>query len=703
MSTSAGLTRLRITVLFVAYTMLGAASGAIFDSFEWGLILAPLIPSVIALLAVNQPGAIRAGGAFLAIVASVTVAVFLIGGSARDIVDAFTAGPQRLLSTEWPSPVRADLVGTVTAVIATATALSEELAARRRWHLLPLLPLAATYIAMVALSAPTGVNLGWLLTLAVVSTFFATLRNEGSLAERLLLLRGERRLLPLIVIAGMIAAFVSVPVALATRADPRQNDPALTSEPLLDPIEATLALQAIDPAINVFVIDNNVAGQLPMQWRTAALDSYDGERWSPSLVLRPIGRTLGPSTGPVVDVDIRFVDDDIDLVPLSGAPVKVDADIETDEDRTVVRLIDRPAAEKPITVIANVSPRRNDLAEVTVSSREVDDDLSGLTGLAETLGGEGTILEQLEQIERTMNADFVLDTAAQGGGLQRALIERFLRDTQRGNAEQFATAFVLLARSLGVDARVATGFATQDASVAETLTVTSSDATVWPEVGLSNGTWVAYSPTPPEENSATTPPPPDPQPQTPAAPQPPIAPPPDPTNDAAPINQSADTTDTATLSAVMTLLLQVLGVVSVLAFPLLLLVAVILVAKRRRRRRLLNGPTPAHRIRGAWAAATDALVDAGMTIGRSSTDAEIANEGEPLVATAHRELHRLATLSSAATYGDPTRPDLLVVDAATCLGVVEATMGTERSRWQRLRWRLSLRSLRTTTRSPVRS
>ncbi|NTU51383.1 MAG: transglutaminase domain-containing protein, partial [Candidatus Aminicenantes bacterium] len=42
----------------------------------------------------------------------------------------------------------------------------------------------------------------------------------------------------------------------------------------------------------------------------------------------------------------------------------------------------------------------------------------------------------------------------QGGGLERALIDRFLRDTQRGTSEQFATSFVLLARSLGIEARL---------------------------------------------------------------------------------------------------------------------------------------------------------------------------------------------------------------------------------------------------------
>ena len=110
---------------------------------------------------------------------------------------------------------------------------------------------------------------------------------------------------------------------------------------------------------------------------------------------------------------------------------------------------------------------------------------------------------------------------------------------------------------------------------------------------------------------------------------------------------------------------------------------------------------PTERIRGAWASATDALVDAGLDISQSATDGEIVGASEPLVADARRHLHRLAALSGAATYGSPQHPDLLAEDAARCLGAVEESMAAERTRWQRIRWRLSLRSLRPATRSPV--
>ena len=80
---------------------------------------------------------------------------------------------------------------------------------------------------------------------------------------------------------------------------------------------------------------------------------------------------------------------------------------------------------------------------------------------------------------------------------------------------------------------------------------------------------------------------------------------------------------------------------------------------------------------------------------------EIATCAEVLAPGARRELHRLAALNGAATFGTPTRADLLAQDAAACLTSIDGAIVTERSRWQRLRWRLSVRSLRSTTRSPV--
>ena len=411
---------------------------------------------------------------------------------------------------------------------------------------------------------------------------------------------------------------------------------------------------------------------------------------------------MGPVTGPIVDADISFLDDDLSLVPLPGAPVTVDAAVETDADRTVVRLLDRPEVGDEIHIVANEPATLDDASATTVTGRLVGDDVSTLTGLATALGGDGSPLEQLAQLETAMSEEFVLDESVAGGGLQRAFLELFLRDTQRGNAEQFVTGFVLLARSLGIEARVATGFVAESNALREGhLALSSADAAVWPEVGLDDGTWLAFDPVPENEASDIAPAPRQPQTQSPAAPQPPIAPPPDPDTENTPIDEPDTADTTGTLSAAIVWAARAGALALLIVLPFLIAAGLIVGAKYRRRKRRLTAPEATDRIRGAWASATDALVDAGMSIRRSSTDTQIATDGEPIVADAVRDLHRLATMSSAATFGTPRQSELLADDAARCLGSVERSMVADRTRRQRLRWRLSVRSLRAATRSPV--
>lgn len=697
-----GLVRLRIAVLGIGFVIVGAAAGGVFDRMQWTLVAAPVLPVAAAIAFAGPRSLLRIVAEGAAVVMTVVAAVLIAGGTSNDVADAFTSGVQGLLSTDWPSPVQPELIGTLAAVLATLSAAGAELAARRRFHLAALLPLLIAALVVVALSAPMGVRWLWVIGLAVVSGVVALLRNDGTLRDRLILLRGERRLVPLLAIAFVLVSVVMLPIGLDARADPRRNDPAEQTAPLLDPIEATLALRSLDPSRDLHVAESDEA--LPVRWRTAALTNYDGRRWSPDLTLRPIGSTLGPAIGPTIAAQVTFLDDSLTLVPLPGSPVEVGADVETDPDRTVVRLAERPTEGDVIDVVANTAP--TEPGTVGIALRVVDDSVSGLTELADGLAGDGEPLEQLRQLETTMRNDFVLDSNVQGGGLERALIDRFLRDTQRGTAEQFATSFVLLARSLGIEARVATGFVADTAGAAASstgapLTLTSSDAAVWPEVQLADGTWVAYDPVPDDEAADGAPPPPDPQVQTPAAPQPPIAPPPESDNDTTTADDESATTSEDALSTALVWVLRGSIAVAVAVLPFVLAAAVIVGVKYRRRRRRISAADAADRIRGAWASATDALVDAGLHISAANTDDEIAGSGAVVVPDATLELRRLATMSSAATFGRPRHPDLLADDAVSCLDAVERGLVSTRTRWQQLRWRLSLRSLRPLTRSPV--
>lgn len=700
---SYGLGRLRITILLAAYVVVGRAAGAVFDQVEWALVAAPVPVTIVALLLVRRTILVRLSGAAASVVFAVSMAVVFAGGSFGDVLGSFSSGVQGLLSTDWPSPADPELVGTVAAIIATASAISADLAGRRRFHVLPLAPLIVAYVVVVALSSPSGVEWVWFVLLAAISIIFAAIRNDGTIHDRLVLLRGERRMIPLITVAVIIVALIAIPIALPDRADPRRDDPPEQTAPLLDPIETTLALRDLDPPVALHTIAPRSDTTLPLRWRTAALETYDGRRWSPNLTIRPIGRTLGPVTGPVADASVRFLDESLALVPLAGAPVSVDAPVETDPDRTIVRLLERPDPDDEIGVVSNLAPETSDAIELGVVARVVDESSSPLTDLAEALAGDGSEIDQLTQLETTLRDEFVLDPGVQGGGLPQALIDRFLRDTQRGTEEQFAAGFVLLARSLGVEARIATGFIADPAAVTADgdLVLDSSAAAIWPEVQLSDGRWLAFDPVPLEVATDGAPPPPEPQVQTPAAPQPPIAPPPEPDNETTETGDTTTDSSTSAISTIVGVASRVVIALGIVLLPFILFALVILAIKRRRRKRRLGAADPRDRIRGAWATATDAFVDAGLGISRSTTDAEIAGAASPLVAESRREVRRLASLSSAATFGSPEQAELLADDARSCLGTIESSMSGSRTRPQRLRWRLSLRSLRPATRSPV--
>jgi hypothetical protein len=713
-----GLLRARVIVVVAMMATVAVNAGGIFDRRLWSLLIAPIAVGLVAVATMTQRWPIRLTAVLATGLASTAAIVVLSGGTIADVASAFINGPRRILSTDWPSPERGDLIGVAAGALALTTASAAETARRTHLHLAPLLPVVVIQVVVVALSAPLGARLLGLAPLAVLAIVMATLRTGDGmgLRERLTILRGEQRLVAVGTFAVGLAIAASIPIAYDGRNDPRRNDPAELSATLIDPIEATLALQRIDPPIDLHDVTvtaegPDLGGRLPLRWRTAALSEYDGRRWSPDLTLRPIGRRLAGPSADTVTATVGFLDTELQLVPLPGSPVLVDADVETDPSRTLVRLIDRPDDDTTVEITARVSASASTADPALIASREVNERAGSFTDLATGLAAEGGsvagdgILTQLNAIEQTMREDFELRSEAPGGGLQQALINRFLRDTRQGNAEQFATSFVLLARSLGVDARVATGFRIDAGRLVREDDVTrfvldSSDAQVWPEI-LVGDQWAAFDPVPDEEISDVTTPETEPQIQTPASPQPPNPPPPAAADEPAVIDDDSTVTGDSGLPIVARYVLVGVLFAGSGSMLLLLIAAFILGAKWRRRRNLLMASEPGDRINGAWRVATMRLVDAGLTFTGSDTNHEIAAAGSSEVPTAQREIHRLATLADASTFGSPVRADLLAEDAWRCLGQVEASMAESRDWRRRTVWRLSLRSLRRSTASPV--
>lgn len=96
------------------------------------------------------------------------------------------------------------------------------------------------------------------------------------------------------------------------------------------------------------------------------------------------------------------------------------------------------------------------------------------------------------------NYRYTLDLAEPQGNQDP--IEWFLVDEQAGHCEYFASAMAVMCRSVGVQARVVTGYVAVEFNPASLhYVVRESNAHAWVEVELSKGIWREMDPTPPSD------------------------------------------------------------------------------------------------------------------------------------------------------------------------------------------------------------
>jgi transglutaminase-like putative cysteine protease len=95
----------------------------------------------------------------------------------------------------------------------------------------------------------------------------------------------------------------------------------------------------------------------------------------------------------------------------------------------------------------------------------------------------------------TLNAPSVVSAAG---------LKNFLTVTKKGYCQQFSYAMAVLARLLGIPARVAIGFTSGTAVGAGTWLVTTHDAHSWPELYFQGYGWLRFEPTPTGEGGQGT-------------------------------------------------------------------------------------------------------------------------------------------------------------------------------------------------------
>lgn len=261
-----------------------------------------------------------------------------------------------------------------------------------------------------------------------------------------------------------------------------------------------------------------------------------------------------------------------------------------------------------------------------------------LTALAAWTGGETSPGERLSAMLTGIRSDGYVshgvgDEVPSRPGHSLSRLEELFTEPMIGDAEQYATAAMLLARQLGFDARVVVGF-TPTIESGQPTEVLGEDAEAWIEVRTTTG-WVGLDvvpdvrPIPEQEQQAPT-----------VVEEPPVlqAPAPAPggqvdgADPAAPSAPSDIDDSGARLLRTIAAIGGVLGLIALIAaIPVGLVLAKVV---RRRRRRTADAPRD--QAEGAWAEVVDGLRDRGETMSPSGTRLEQAGEDARMRELAHR-------------------------------------------------------------------
>jgi hypothetical protein len=632
----------------------------------------------------------RVIGQLAAFAASCLAVAYAADGSTASIGRGLLDGPRQVITTAWPSPRFPTIFVAIAALIFIASAISIDLAMRVRWRALAIAPMVVALVALIAVGAPDGPQ--WQAVALAAASGFVLLWI--GLDDRVASVRSGMLVAVSVGLATLIVT-LGVGVAVADRANPRGGETPNSQLSLLDPLAEIAAQSNTDPAVDLYVLDAPSLDQLH-RWRATALDVYNGESWTTNGKLTPVGNRLGDSIGArQVTVKVTAMRKDTVLWVSPGRLLRSTSPVETDLERRVVRIIgtDRPA----ITVftaepIADFDPgTAGDVA--TVQATDIE---TSYKSLATSMAGGGTVAQQVGKLATELRTNYQFNENTPGG-VQLNLVDRFLRATKVGNLEQFVTGFVLLARGLGVDARVATGYELD--TPLDSPTITTDDATAWAEVRVGSD-WFAVNvlPEPTTTNPQNTP---AGQPETPPAAQPQLPPAVNAADPNEPVPPAVPPAADNGWSSVRVWIVRGSVFTVLMLWPVFLFAAIV-TWKKLRRRRGLKASDPARRVSTAWTLATDALVDAGATLETSHTNAELVEVGVRTQPAAGPSLGRLQRHADAVTFATAACDPKRAADAVDQLKAVESSIRNSSSRWWRWKWWLSTRSLRRRTQSPLR-
>ncbi|MEM7330913.1 MAG: transglutaminase-like domain-containing protein [Chloroflexota bacterium] len=258
-------------------------------------------------------------------------------------------------------------------------------------------------------------------------------------------------------------------------------------------------------------LDDAAEPRLPLHWRSTSYDIYTGAGWARGDETEraiPAGVQIAqPSLQSTVPISqsISWVHDNRTLRYSLGAPLSYEDDVTTyrnnsDELMWVGGELPKYTAVSQVSTATVEQLRVASVAEINPGLlkryTQLPSDLpSRVTELAEEIvAGYDTPYAQAKAIEQFVRQyPYSLDVAPPPEG--RDVVDFFLFDLQSGYCDYYATSMVVLARSVGLPARMGTGFVTHTPDENGVQTIFQIDGHSWAEVYFAGYGWIEFEPT----------------------------------------------------------------------------------------------------------------------------------------------------------------------------------------------------------------
>lgn len=419
--------------------------------------------------------------------------------------------------------------------------------------------------------------------------------------------------------------------------DPRDARPEdVTPDAIINPLTEFKAVRNQQPpalALQLGLSSDEDLASLG-RIRVAVLDSFDGAEWNSSSRYQPSDSDL---PGERSERSVRVVQDVVlgsirgPWLPAAQNPVSISLDSVLVDERTGAMIAPRGTNVSEYTVISDiVLASALDLDNAAIG--QVDDSYLQLPAqvpvevfdLASSLSSDATsTYARVRSIVDYLEVELATDeTAPPGHSLGR--LQAFLFEERRGTAEQFASGLAVMLRTQAIPARLVIGYDLSNVAAGDSdrvYDITSEHYDVWVEVPFDGLGWQAFDVSPSEssveplvEETPGTTIPADSDQGVSLEPQP---------SETSP-SQSLDDLESGSRFGAWLLpsLVGLFFIVWMAGFVIL-----VLWSKHRRRKRRRSAPTPVGRIEGAWADATDHLLEAGIEISPELTLSEVAAAG----------------------------------------------------------------------------